>query len=39
MIGEELQEIIDEADMKMDDSIQFLKKNFHTSEPVKRVRL
>lgn len=28
MIGVELQEIIDEADMKMDDSIQFLKKEF-----------
>lgn len=28
MIAEELQDIIDEADMKMDDAIQFLKKEF-----------
>lgn len=28
MIAEELQDIIDEADMKMDDTIQFLKKEF-----------
>ena len=35
MIAEELQDIIDEADMKMDDAIQFLKKNFPISERVK----
>lgn len=28
MIAEELQDIIDEADMKMDDAIQYLKKEF-----------
>ena len=28
MIAKELQDIIDEADMKMDDAIQFLKKEF-----------
>ena len=28
MIGEELQEIIDEADMKMDDAVQYLKTEF-----------
>lgn len=28
MIAEELQEIIDEADMKMDDAVQYLKKEF-----------
>jgi len=28
MIAEELQDIVDEADMKMDDAIQFLKKEF-----------
>ena len=28
MIGEELQEIVDEADMKMDDAVQYLKKEF-----------
>ena len=28
MIAEELQDIIDEADLKMDDAIQYLKKEF-----------
>ena len=37
MIGEELQEIVDEAEMKMDDAVQYLKKNFHTSEPARPI--
>ena len=28
MIADELQEIVDEAEMKMDDAIQYLKKEF-----------
>ena len=37
MIDEELQEIVDEAEMKMDDAVQYLKKNFRISEPVKPI--